>query len=116
MGLQRENPVKLKANYTKSLELTSVNFPPSHSDPEEQGSACNWRQRDVIKIEREWESELRVWDHLFLPVNLVVIEENSLDLSSVLCFLSLKGALKHGLFLRCDFCFNACLWKVAHRC
>lgn len=39
MGLQREKPVKLKANYTKSLELTSVDFPASHSDPEEQGSA-----------------------------------------------------------------------------
>lgn len=115
MGLQREKPVKLKANYTKSLELTSVDFPASHSDPEEQGSAWNWRQHDVIKIEREWESELQVWDHLFLPVNLVVTEENSLALSSVPCFLSLKGALKHGLFLRGGFCFNAFLWKDAHR-
>lgn len=43
----------------------------------------------------------------------IVIEGDSLALSSVSCLLSLKGALKHGLFLRGDFYFIACLWKGA---
>lgn len=38
MGLQREKPVKWKANYTKSLELTSVDFPASPNDVEQ--SVC----------------------------------------------------------------------------
>ena len=60
MEIQKEKPMKLKAYYTKHLELTLMNFPANLSDLEEQCSAWFWRQCVVIKIGREWASELRV--------------------------------------------------------